>query len=123
MNEKKISTDMPNDPKMNPEATDSKEDFVNATSIFGGAKKNIVSKNFKGGELTNIFGGTELNLMQADINGEAVIELTTIFGGTTLIIPSNWTVRSDAAVIFGGVDDKRSMTASNEVVNKTLTFK
>jgi len=123
MGEKKTSADMPNDPVMNPEATDSKEDYVNATSIFGGAKKNILSKNFKGGELTNIFGGTELNLMQADINGEAVIELTTLFGGTTLVVPSNWTVKSDAAVVFGGIDDKRSMTGSTEVASKTLTLR
>ena len=104
-------------------ATDSKEDYVNATSVFGGAKKNILSKNFKGGEIVNIFGGTELNLSQADINGEAIIEMTTIFGGTKLIIPSNWTVKSDAAVIFGGVEDKRAMPAPNESIGKTLTLK
>ena len=37
----------------------SKEDFVDSTSIFGGAKKIIISKNFKGGDIVNIFGGTE----------------------------------------------------------------
>ena len=123
--EKKNSplADTPADPIINPEATDSKEDYVNATSVFGGAKKNILSKNFKGGEIVNIFGGTELNLSQADINGEAVIEMTTIFGGTKLIIPSNWTVKSDAAVIFGGVEDKRPLPATNDGPAKTLTLK
>ena len=71
----------------------------------------------------NIFGGTELDLSRADINGEAIIEMTTIFGGTKLVVPSNWTVKSDAAVIFGGVEDKRAMPAVNEVTNKTLTLK
>ena len=125
LGEKKSSSDsdMPTDPVINPEATDSKEDYVNATSVFGGAKKNILSKNFKGGEIVNIFGGTELNLSQADINGEAVIEMTTIFGGTKLIIPSNWTVRSDAAVIFGGIEDKRAMPAINESTGKILSLK
>ena len=121
--EKKNSADMPSDPLINPETTDSKEDYVNATSVFGGAKKNILSKNFKGGEIINIFGGTELDLSRADINGEAIIEMTTIFGGTKLVVPSNWTVKSDAAVIFGGVEDKRAMPAINEATNKTLTLK
>ncbi len=105
------------------ESHDSKEDYVNATSVFGGAKKNVLSKNFKGGDIVNIFGGTELNLSQADINGEAVIEMTTIFGGTKLIVPSNWTVKSDAAVIFGGIEDKRAAPAINETSGKTLTLK
>lgn len=105
------------------ETKGSKEDYVNATSVFGGAKKNILSKNFKGGEIVNIFGGTELNLSQADINGEAVIEMTTIFGGTKLIIPSNWTVKSDAAVIFGGIEDKRNMPPINDPTGKVLTLK
>jgi hypothetical protein len=60
--------------------TYSKDDYVDSTSIFGGAKKNILSKDFKGGDIVNIFGGTELNLSQADINGRVTIELTTIFG-------------------------------------------
>jgi predicted membrane protein len=123
--EKKTTADsgMPHDPILNPDATDSQEDYVNTTSVFGGAKKNILSKNFKGGEIVNIFGGTELNLSQADITGEAVIEMTTIFGGTKLIIPSNWTVKSDAAVIFGGIEDKRTIPAMNEGAGKTLILK
>ncbi|MBS1621177.1 MAG: hypothetical protein JSS80_06020 [Bacteroidetes bacterium] len=104
-------------------APESKEDLVYATSIFGGTKKNILSKNFKGGEIVNIFGGTELNLSQANIPGEAVIDTTTLFGGTKLIVPSNWTVKSEAAVIFGGIDDKRAVTPVEDGNHKTLTLK
>jgi len=110
------------DPK-DPDATYSKEDIINATSIFSGTNKTILSKNFRGGEIVNIFGGTELNLTQADINTEAIIETTTIFGGIKLVIPSNWTVKSEAVVIFGGVDDKRPMPGPNEPTNKILTLK
>jgi predicted membrane protein len=88
----------------------SKNDYVDSTSIFGGAKKNILSKDFKGGDIVNIFGGTELNLTQADINGKVTLELTTIFGGTKLIVPPNWSVQSEAVTIFGGLEDKRSLT-------------
>ena len=121
--EKKSSSGIPPPLSIDPEATYSKDDYVSATSIFGGTKKNILTKNYKGGEIVNIFGGTELNLSKADINEEAVIEITTIFGGTKLIIPSNWTVKSEAAVIFGGIEDKRPMPATNEPTNKILTLK
>ncbi len=123
--EKKNSSDsgLPPDPVINPGDIDSNDAYVYATSVFGGVKKNVLSKNFKGGDIVNVFGGTELNLSQADINGEAVIEMTTIFGGTKLIVPSNWTVKSDAAVIFGGIEDKRPMPAMNESSGKTLILK
>lgn len=102
---------------------DYKEDYVDSTSIFGGAKKNIISKNFKGGDLVNFFGGTELDLTRADIKGTAVIEVTTVFGGTKLIVPSNWTVKSDAVTIFGGMEDKRHIQSLTDNPEKTLLLK
>ena len=101
----------------------SKDDFVESTSIFGGAKKIIISKNFKGGDIVNVFGGTELNLTQADVNGTAVLELTTIFRGTKLIVPSNWSVKPEAVTIFGGIEDKRQLPPNNEKPDKTLILK
>jgi predicted membrane protein len=100
-----------------------KEDFVESTSIFGGAKKIIISKNFKGADLVNIFGGTELDLSQADFTGNSVIELTTIFGGTKLLVPSNWSVKSEAVTIFGGIEDKRKIQATTENFDKTLVIR
>jgi predicted membrane protein len=83
------------------------EDYLNTTSIFGGVKKTIVSKNFQGGEVINFFGGAELNLMQADIQGKVKLEVTQVFGGTKIIVPANWTIHSDMVAIFGGIEDKR----------------
>ncbi len=104
-------------------AYSSEDDYVKATAIFGGTKKNILSKKFRGGDIVNIFGGTELNLSQADIDGEAVIEMTAIFGGSKLIIPSNWTVKSDAAAIFGGIEDKRPAVSVAEGEQKILRLR
>jgi predicted membrane protein len=120
--EEKKNTALPESDPLMKEERYSQEDFVDATSIFGGTKKNIISKNFKGGDLVNIFGGSEINLTQADFTGTAVIELTTIFGGTTLIVPSNWTVQSEAVTIFGGMEDKRSV-AEGENRDKLLLIK
>lgn len=101
----------------------SKEDFVNSTSIFGGAKKIIISKNFKGGDLVNVFGGTELDLSQADFTGTSIIEITTIFGGTKMLVPSNWSVKSEVITIFGGIEDKRRMQTMTEAPEKTLLLR
>lgn len=83
------------------------EDYLDTVSIFGGIKKNIVSKNFKGGDIVTIMGGAEINLTQADIHGTIVIDITQVFGGTKLIVPPQWKVSSDLAALFGGIEDKR----------------
>ena len=114
---------MQEDTPLTNEATWSDEDFVDSTSIFGGTKKNIFSKNFKGGDLVNIFGGADIDLSQADFTGTAVIEVTFIFGGTKLIVPSNWAVKSEAVVIFGSVEDKRKMQTISENPDKVLLIK
>ena len=111
------------DPLLTEQISYSGEDFVDNTSIFGGAKKIVISKNFKGGNLVNIFGGTELDLSQADFTGVAVIELETIFGGTKMLVPSNWSVKSEAVTIFGGIEDKRRMQNITESPEKTLVIK
>lgn len=99
------------------------EDYLDATSIFGGTKKKVFSKAFKGGEMVNIFGGSEIDLTQADISGTVVLEVTTLFGGATLLVPSNWNVVSNAVAILGEVKDKRVMTNIPENSNKTLVIK
>ena len=98
----------------------SKEDFVDITSVFGGIKKIVVSKNFRGGDITNFMGGTELNLSQADIHGTVTIDATNIFGGAKLVVPASWDVKSEATAIFGGIDDKRDLHAIKPDPNKTL---
>lgn len=102
---------------------ETEDDYVDSTSIFGSDKKNVLSKNFKGGEITNVFGGSEVDLTQADIQGKCVLEVTAIFGGATLIIPSNWIIRSEAVTIFGGISDKRKMAVASEQPRKTLIIK
>jgi predicted membrane protein len=86
---------------------DTGDDIIDAAAIFGSVKKNIYSKNFKGGEIVNVFGGSEINLMHADFSGQIKLEIVNIFGGTTLIVPPHWQIRSEAAAILGAIEDKR----------------
>jgi len=112
--------------KMNIEATDRsgpEEDYIDSVSVFGSTKRNILSKNFRGGEVVNFFGGTELNLMQADITKPIVLDMVQVFGGAKLIVPSNWTIHTSEVVsVFGGVDDKR-MVQGNLDPNKILILR
>jgi predicted membrane protein len=92
----------------------SSEDYIDATTVLGGIHKNILSKNFKGGDITIFMGGAEINLSQADIQGTASLDITQIMGGTKLIVPSNWEVRSQLTSVFGNIEDKRQNIANTD---------
>ena len=121
--EKKYSASGDSTTILDDEETWSQDDFVDSTSIFGGSKKNILSKEFKGGDIVNIFGGSELNFSQADIKGKAELEITTIFGGTKLIVPASWEVKSEVVAIFGGLEDKRALQPVHESPDRLLLLK
>ena len=98
-------------------------DFVEATSMFGNIKKSVVSKNFKGGDLTSVFGGVQLNLTQADIQGPVTISSDIVFGGMKLYIPPTWDLKIETTAIFGGVEDKRPILDDGAIdPNKTVTL-
>jgi predicted membrane protein len=90
----------------------SSEDFIDSTTVLGGVHKNIVSKNFKGGDITIFMGGAEINLSQADIQGTAVLDITQIMGGTKIIVPPHWEIRSQLTSVFGNIEDKRQNIGS-----------
>jgi predicted membrane protein len=99
------------------------DDYLDAISVFGGVKKTILSKDFKGGEIVNIFGGAELDFTQADINGRVIIDITQIFGGTKIIVPSHWQVVPDLAAVFASIDDKRMKMTASPNNDKILVLK
>ncbi|HEX7413939.1 MAG TPA: DUF5668 domain-containing protein [Bacteroidia bacterium] len=102
----------------------SSEDMVNMEIVFSGFKKNVISKNFKGGMISCVFGGGDLNLSQADINGTVFLEVKQVFGGIKIIVPSNWEVQTnEIQATFGGIDDKRNMQGVTPNHDKILILK
>lgn len=100
------------------------ENAFESVTIFGGDKKQIISKDFKGGETVCAFGGVEINLTQADINGTATIEVVQLFGGTKIIVPPHWKVLTDELVcVFGSLEDKRQVAGSIVDGTKVLVVK
>lgn len=96
------------------------EEYLNVHAVFGGTKKIILSKNFKGGSIVTFMGGAEVNLLQADFKEPILLEVNNVFGGTKLAIPSNWEVRNEVTAIFGGVEDKRNFQAISPEPGKTI---
>ncbi|MCX6180567.1 MAG: DUF5668 domain-containing protein [Bacteroidetes bacterium] len=91
------------------EENDSPEDHIQNEIIFSGVKKNIISKDFKGGSVRIIFGGAEINLSKSDIIGKAEIKIDQVFGGLKLIVPANWKVKSEMSTIMASIEDKRNI--------------
>jgi hypothetical protein len=107
----------------NQPASDFNEDYIEASAVFGSIKKNIISKNFRGGEINCVFGGGEVNFMQADIQQTAELEVNAVFGGARLIIPPHWEIKSEMTAVLGGVEDKRPVHTPSASQGKVLILK
>ena len=100
-------------------------DFLKISSVFSGVKRTILSKSFKGGNISCVFGGAEVDFTQSDIQGRIILRIEQVFGGTKLIVPANWTVSNEMDGVFHGVDDKRVFNGSVQSTdpNKVLALK
>ena len=84
--------------------------------MFGGnAVKVSPEQDFKGAKLTAIFGGIDYDLSEAVITQDCAIEAAAVFGGIDIILPKNVNVKSDAAGVFGGVENKNYTVPGAEV--------
>ncbi|MBK7265559.1 MAG: hypothetical protein IPI12_04315 [Ignavibacteriales bacterium] len=100
----------------------SEYDVLEEVSVFGGNKKIINSKNFRGGNITIIFGGSEIFLRDCELSdGENVLDLFVIFGGCDLTVPSNWNVKIDVVSLFGGFSSKRYNYSKSDDVDENKT--
>ncbi|TZF82153.1 hypothetical protein FW774_15800 [Pedobacter sp. BS3] len=99
------------------------EDYLDTTTVFGGIKKNVISKNFKGGEVVNFMGGTEINLTQADFTGRIILDVVQVCGGTKIIVPPHWHIHSEMSAVFGGIEDRRPLHVPDQQTDKVLIIK
>jgi predicted membrane protein len=81
---------------------------VDAMAVFGGFKRKLQTKQFRGGRVVAMFGGYQLDLRNCDIEAqEATLEATSMFGGGEIRVPETWNVVIEATGIFGGYSDDR----------------
>jgi len=108
----------------NTETVSSTEDHINSTTFMGGIKKNVISKDFKGGEITNVMGGAEYDLSETDFANPITLEINQFFGGTKLVIPPHWEIKSELVAVLGGIEDKRPIKSNvTSTENKILILK
>ncbi|MEY5047347.1 MAG: hypothetical protein RLZZ175_706 [Bacteroidota bacterium] len=98
----------------------SSNDYLEITTLMSGVRKNIISKNFKGGEITSFMGGCEINFLHADFNGTITIDITQTVGGLKLIVPSNWVIQSKITSVMGGLQDRRPNGVGTQNPDKVL---
>jgi hypothetical protein len=99
------------------------EDVLNSITIFSGVKKNVLSKNFQGGDIVSCMGGIEINLAQADIQSTVQINVTQVFSGIKIIVPPHWVIKSELVSVLGGFQDRRPQGNVNLDPNKVLIIK
>lgn len=121
--EEKYSYDTSGFTVASPGATDASDDHIQASSIFSGVNRKILSKNFQGGSITCVFGGAEIDMTQADIQGRVVIRIDQVFGGIKLKVPPDWIVQNEINGVFHGVDEKRNPQSFTANPSKTLVLK
>jgi predicted membrane protein len=80
--------------------------MLNAVAVFGGCERRVAGQNFQGGRATAVFGGIELDFRDADMEGEAILEVNCVFGGVEIRVPETWHVHSRNLPVFGGYEDK-----------------
>lgn len=106
------------------EAVTDSSDYLMVRSVFSGVNKNVVSKNFKGGQISCVFGGAEIDLSQAEIAGPVILKFEVVFGGAKLVVPAHWAIQNEIDGIFHGIDDKRSFNPSASInPDKVLVLK
>jgi hypothetical protein len=99
------------------------EDYIQSTAVFSGIKKTILSKNFKGGKVSNIFGSTELDFTNADLTGTALLDISQAFGEVTITVPTDWRIEADLSQLMAVVDDFRNNTYLAKNSDKVLILK
>lgn len=99
-------------------------EYLDSAAVFGSVRKSVISKDFKGGEISSVFGSSEVNLSQADITQIVELEVNAVFGGVRLIVPSHWEIKSELTAVLGSVEDKRPvMRSANNNPDKFLVLK
>ena len=99
------------------------DDYINTTAVFGGIKKTVISKDFRGGKISNLFGSTELDFTHADLAGVAVLDISQGFGEVKIAVPSDWWIESNTTQLFATVEDNRTNTMNAYDSKKILVLR
>jgi hypothetical protein len=92
---------------------------VHSFAFWSGLERQVVTDDFRGGDLSAIMGGVEVDLRSAKISsGRAVLDLLVMWGGIVVRVPEDWVVVNEMTVVMGGIEQKTKATlgASNQIL-------
>ena len=99
------------------------EDQIVINSIFSSTDKPVITKDFKGGKISNMFASAELDLSNADLAGTAILTISQLFGELTLTVPTDWHVETDVSQFFAIIEDYRENKYNTKNSDKVLVIK
>ena len=83
------------------------KDIRHIETTFGKQELSFAGEKFEGADVESSFGGLLVDLRDAEIVGDAFINLNVAFGGVTIIVPQGIAVKLATSSAFGGVSDNR----------------
>ncbi|MCL1594298.1 MAG: LiaF-related protein [Actinomycetia bacterium] len=83
------------------------EDDDEFSIVAAGAEKDFQSRSIRlrEGRILALMGGVELDLIDAELEQGATLDLTAVMGGIDVIVPMNWRVEILSKSILGGVNN------------------
>lgn len=92
--------------------TEQESDDVSA--ILGGVDHINKADDYKGGRVTAVMGGVKIDLRKAVIRDSATLDIFALMGGVELVVPEDVIVKSKAAVILGGIENKAQVVGGKK---------
>jgi len=94
---------------------------LHAFVMMSGVNRKSVSLTFEGGSLTAVMGGIEVDLSNARmVRQQAVLDCFAFWGGLDIKVPPGWTVHSRIFPLMGGVEDKATPPAPEDVTGELV---
>lgn len=100
----------------------SKEGFVDFTCLLSNTKKEIITPDFRGADITCILGNTVVDLRKADIQTPVLIDAAIFMGNAKILIPEAWTVQNEISAVFGEAKQTRRNVSAILREDKLLKF-
>jgi hypothetical protein len=79
---------------------------LSTVAFWSATKTQVVSRGFRGGDVTAVMGGHDIDLRHAQpADGRAVLDVLVVMGGVDVFIPSDWQVSNEAFAVMGSIED------------------
>ena len=82
-------------------------DVISYSQAFGNIRREVASKQFRGGNCSIVFGDIKLDLTRAELlPGEQVLRFNSIFGNVRVELPRDLEYSVRASLVAGGINVK-----------------